>query len=84
MAVALTGWYVGYVIASAVIVVVVALVGWLLSLARRIHTQVREIFAEVGEIRQTTAPVPLVGKVNDKLVAIVDHAATARKALVGE
>jgi hypothetical protein len=84
MAVALTGWYVGYVVASAVIVVVVALVGWILSLVRKIHTQVLGISAEVAQIRETTAPVPLVAKVNDKLVAIVDHAATARKALVGE
>jgi hypothetical protein len=84
MAVALTGWYVGYVVASAVIVVVVMLVGWILSLARKIGVQTQDILAEVQEIKVTTAAVPAVGKVNDNLVLIVDHAVAARKALVGE
>ncbi len=84
MAVALTGWYVGYVVASAVIVVVVMLVGWILSLARRIGVQAQGILAEVQEIKVNTAAVPAVGKVNDNLVLIVDHAVAARKALVGE
>ena len=84
MAVVLTGWYVGYVVASAVILVVVMLVGWILSLARRIGVQAQDILAEVQEIKVTTAAVPAVGKVNDNLVLIVDHAIAARKALVGE
>ena len=84
MAVALTGWYVGYVVASAVIVVVVMLVGWILGLARRIGVQAQVILAEVQDIKVNTAAVPAVGKVNDNLVLIVDHAVAARKALVGE
>ena len=80
----LNGWYVGYAIAAAVIVVVVMLVGWILSLARRIGTQVNDIVAELAEIRVTTAPIPAVAQLNDKLVGVVNHAATARKALVGE
>ena len=84
MAVALTGWYVGYVIASAVIVVVVMLVGWILGIARKIGVQTQVILSEVQDIKVNTAAVPAVGKVNDNLVLIVDHAVAARKALVGE
>jgi len=79
-----TGWYVGYAIAAVVIVIVVSLVGWILSLARRIHVQAQDIIDEVIEIKGTTALVPAVGKVNEKLVSIVNQCATARHALVGD
>ena len=79
----LNGWYVGYAVAAAVIVVVVMFVGWILSLARRIGTQVGAIVDELAEIRATTEPIPAVAQVNTKLAAIVDHAGTARTALVG-
>ena len=42
-----TGWYVGYAIAAVVIIIVVSLVGWILSLARRIHVQAQDIIEEV-------------------------------------
>ena len=80
----LNGWYVGYAVAAAVIVVVVMFVGWILSLARRIGTQVNAIVDELAEIRVTTEPIPAVAQVNTKLAGIVDHAAAARTALVGE
>ena len=80
----LTGWYVGYAVASVVIVLVVILVGWILSLASRINKQVSDIVYEITEIKGNTELVPAVGQVNEKLVGIVDHAVTARKALVGE
>lgn len=80
----LTGWYVGYVIAAAVIVVVVSLVGWLLSLARRIGIQAAAIVDAIADIRATTAPIPLVGKLNQKLLHVVQQASTARMALLGE
>ena len=80
----LTGWYVGYAVASVVIVLVVILVGWILSIANRINKQVGDIIGEIVEIQGTTELVPAVGKVNEKLVGIVNHAVTARKALVGE
>ena len=79
----MTGWYVGYVVASVVIVLVVILVGWILSLASRINKQVTAIVDEIAEIQGTTELVPAVGAVNEKLGGIVNHAATARKALVG-
>lgn len=84
MAVVLTGWYVGYAIASVVIVIVVSLVGWILGLARRIGVQAADVVAELAEIRVTTAPIPAVAQVNDHLTSIVNRAAAARAALVGE
>lgn len=84
MEVSLSGWYVGYAVAAALIVVVVALVGWILSLARRIGMQANAILVEVSEIKVTTAPIPAIGQVNDRLTAIVNQAVTARKTLVGE
>jgi len=80
----LTGWYVGYVIAAAVIVVVVGLVGWLLSLARRIGVQAAAIVGVLADIRATTAPIPMVSKLNQKLLHVVEQASTARVALLGE
>lgn len=80
----LTGWYVGYGIAAAVIVVVVCLVGWLLSLARRIGVQANAIVDALADIRATTAPIPLVAKLNRKLLHVVEQASTARVALLGE
>ncbi len=79
----LTGWYIGYAVAAAVIVVVVMLVGWLLAVARRIGTQVNAIVAELAAIRETTAPIPDVAVLNAKLVNVVQHASTARAALIG-
>jgi len=79
-----TGWYVGYIVAAAVIVVVVLLVGWLLSLARRVGVQANAIADVIGDIRGTTAPVPLVGTLNEKLARVVEQATTARVALLGE
>ena len=80
----LTGWYVGYVIAAVVIVAVVALVGWILGLARRIGVQVNAIGGELRGIRETTGPVAAVGALNAKLTKVVEHAATARTALLSE
>ena len=80
----LNGWYVGYAVAAAVIVVVVMLVGWILSLARRIGTQVSDIVAELTEIRGTTASLPAVAEVNARLTGVVGSAVTARKVLAGE
>lgn len=80
----LNGWYAGYAVASVVIVLVVVLIGWILSLASRINSQVSDIVTEIAEIKGTTAAVPAVGKVNESLGGIVNHAVAARKALVGE
>ena len=77
----LTGWYVGYVIAAVLIAVVVVLVALLLGLARTITVQVLGIAEKVSDIRETTAPLPLVGRVNDDLTVIVNRAVQARGVL---
>lgn len=80
----LTGWYVGYVIAAVVIVAVVGLVGWILGLARRIGVQVNAIGGTITEIRETTAPIATLDALNAKLARVVEHAATARTALLDD
>lgn len=80
----LTGWFVGYVIAAVIIVVVVGLIGWILASARRIGVQANEIVDTIAEIRQTTAPIPEVATLNAKLGHVVSGATTARLSLVGE
>jgi hypothetical protein len=80
----LTGWYVGYFVAAVVIVAVVGLVGWILGLARRIGVQVNAIGSTLREIRETTAPISSLGTLNAKLAMVVEHAATARTALLSE
>ncbi len=84
MSTVLTGWYVGYVVAAVVIVVVVGLVGWLLALARRIGVQAAAVVDALADIRGTTAPIPLVGKLNQKLLHVVQQATAARVALLGD
>ena len=76
----LTGWFVGYVIAAAVIIVVVGLIGWILSVARRIGVQANDIVAALGETRETTAPIPAVATLNTKLGSVVNQATTATAA----
>ena len=80
----LTGWFVGYVIAAIVVIIVVGLVGWILSVARRIGVQANEIVYTLSDIRETTAPIPAVATLNTKLGTVVNHATTARLALVGD
>ena len=77
----LTGWYVGYVAAALVIAVVVVLVAMLLTLARTLTVQALDIAETVADIRQTTKPLPMVGKVNDDLFVIVNRASQARGVL---
>lgn len=83
LAVVLTGWYVGLVIAAVVIVLVVVLVGMILVLARRIGTQAAAITQALDDSRANTNPLWEVAKVNDLLRNIVGNAAKARGALEG-
>jgi hypothetical protein len=82
-AVALSGWYVGYIIAAVVIVVVVAMVGIILALVRRITALADDITDVLDDVRENTAAVPAVGTLNETLLSVVTHAAQARTALAG-
>jgi hypothetical protein len=83
-AVTLSGWYVGYVIAAAVIVVVVAMVAIILALVRRIGGLADDITDVLDDVRENTVSIPAVGTLNESLVSVVTHAAQARTALAGE
>ncbi len=83
MAVALTGWYVGYVIASVVIAIVVVLVAIILSLARRIGVQADVVVGALDQARINTLPLWDVDKVNGGVRSIIRSAQEARTALGG-
>ncbi len=79
----LTGWYVGFIIAAVVIVVVVILVGWILSLARRIGEQARTITLGLDECRINTVALWDVPVVNAAIEDINNSAVAARGVLEG-
>jgi hypothetical protein len=83
MAVALTGWYVGYVIASVVIAIVVILVAIILALARRIGVQADQITTALDEARVNTLPLWDVDKINGSVRSITRSAQEARAILGG-
>jgi Na+-transporting NADH:ubiquinone oxidoreductase subunit NqrF len=82
-AVTLTGWYVGYVIAAVVIVLVVILVAVILSQVRKIGQQAAAVVDVLDDVRKNTTSIPAVATLNQALLSVVQHAATARKALGG-
>ena len=81
--VSLTGWYVGYVIASVVIAIVVILVAMILALARRIGVQADEITTALDEARVNTLPLWDVDKINGSIRSITQSAQEARAILGG-
>ena len=83
IAVALTGWYVGYVIAAVVITIVVILVAIILSLARRIGVQADQITTALDEARINTLPLWDVDKINGSVRSITQSAREARAMLGG-
>ncbi len=83
VAVSLTGWYVGYIIAAVVITIVVVLVGIILALARRIGVQALQITVALDEARVNTLPLWDVDKINTGVRSIIKSAETARQVLGG-
>ena len=83
MGVALTGWYVGYVIASVVIAIVVVLVAIILALARRIGVQADQITTALDEARVNTLPLWEIDKLNGSIRSITRSAQEARSVLGG-
>jgi len=79
----LFGWQLGFIIATLVILVVVALVQSILVIARRIGVQAQGAIQRLDAARQNTAPLQDIPKVNDMAIAIVGGLTTARKALGG-
>ena len=81
--VALTGWYVGYVITAVVITIVVVFVAIILSLASRIGVQADQITAALDEARINTLPLWDVDKINGGVRSITQSAKEARMMLGG-
>jgi hypothetical protein len=79
--VALTGWYVGYAIGIVVIAIVVAFVGWILRLARRISVQALAIDEQLELTRNATICIGDVPKVNAGLKDIAECCIAARGVL---
>lgn len=82
-ATALTGWYVGYVIAAVVITIVVVCVSIILALARRIAVQADAITGALDQARINTLPLWDVDKVNGGVRSIMKSAQEARVSLGG-
>jgi hypothetical protein len=84
MGVSLSGWYVGYGIAFVVLVIVVALVGMILGLARRIGVQALAVNEALDESRINTLALWDLDKLNGGVRSIISSAEEARMALEGE
>lgn len=81
--VSLTGWWVGYAIAGAVIVVVVIVVGTILLLASRIRDQARTITDALEAVRANTDALWEVQQTNVRLSNVVDGARRAGREIGG-
>lgn len=84
MALALsTWWYVGWVIAGAVVLIAAVLLLTIIFLGRRIVSQADDITAALDGTRQNTDPLWGVKQINLNLDRINRGLAAARKALGG-
>ena len=83
LAESLFGWYVGLSIAFAIIVVVVALVASILTLANRISQQAPLATAGLNAVAENTSLIPAVNTVNASGIAILKACQAARRALGG-
>ena len=83
LAESLFGWYVGLSIAFAIIVVVVALVASILTLANRISEQAPVATAGLNAVAENTSLIPAVATVNQSGLAILKACQAARAALGG-
>lgn len=83
LAESLFGWYVGLGVGFAVIVVVVALVASILTLAARISDQAPLATAGLEAVAENTSLIPAVDTVNQSGMAILRACQAARAALGG-
>ncbi|MGH8991216.1 MAG: hypothetical protein ACRDZ7_06795 [Acidimicrobiia bacterium] len=83
LAESLFGWYLGLVIAFTIIVVVVAVVASILTLAGRIVEQAPVAADGLNAVQKNTALIPAVSDVNAAGLAILAACQKARAALGG-
>jgi hypothetical protein len=83
LAESLFGWYVGLSVAFALIVVLVAVVASILTLANRISNQAPLAAAGLRAVADNTAMIPAIDTVNATAVNILKDCKAARAALGG-
>jgi hypothetical protein len=83
LAESLFGWYVGLTIAFALIVVVVAVVASILTLAQRISEQAPLASEGLGAVADNTSMIPALDSVNATAVNVLKDCQAARAALGG-
>ena len=83
LAESLFGWYLGLSIAFAVIIVVVAVVASIMTLAQRIAEQAPLATAGLDAVAENTSLIPAVDTVNASGLAILKACQAARAALGG-
>ncbi len=78
------GWPVGLALGIVVILVAAAIVITIVALAMRIQRQARTAEEAVEVVRQQTAELPGIARINDSGVRILHSARALRKAAVGK
>ena len=78
-----TGWTVGLILGVVVILVAAAIVIRIVLLAQRIAAQARTAVDGVGAVRELTATLNDIGRINDSGVRILHSARALRKVAVG-
>jgi flagellar basal body-associated protein FliL len=79
-----TGWIIGLVLGVVVVVVAAAIVITIVMLARKIAQQARTAVQGVEKVREQTAQLDGVGRINDSGVRILHSARALRKVAVGK
>jgi flagellar biosynthesis/type III secretory pathway M-ring protein FliF/YscJ len=79
-----TGWIIGLVLGVVVVVVAAAIVITIVMLARKIAQQARTAVQGVEKVREHTAELGGVGRINDSGVRILHSARALRKVAVGK
>jgi uncharacterized membrane protein len=80
----MTGWLVGIVLGLVVIAVAAAIVTTIVMLAMRIAQQAETAEKAVGVVRDQTAELGGVARINDSGVRILHAARALRKVAVGK
>jgi hypothetical protein len=80
----MTGWYVGIALGVVVILVAAAIVIAIVLLARRIAGQADVAVPALQTVREQTAKLNDIGRINDSGVRILHSARALRKVAVGK
>jgi hypothetical protein len=79
-----TGWYVGLALGVVVVLVAAAIVITIVFLAQRIAAQAKTAVEGVEKVREQTAELAGIARINDSGVRILHSARALRKVAVGK